>query len=232
MKYIVIGLGNFGVSLAQQLAQNGHEVIGVDNSDLKVEEFKDVMTTTICLNSVEETALRSLPLGEVDAVVVAIGEDLAASVQTIALLKKIGVQRIIGRALSPLHETIIEAIGIADILNPEREAARNMVGRLESVMVADQFALSDDFSLMEIRISGIFSKQTVEQIGFEQNFNLKLLGVKREVETRNFIGIAKRVMKMMDDFTNSTMLMEGDQVALFGRIPDFQRFLKMSHRHL
>ena len=88
MKYIVIGLGNFGVSLAKQLAQNGHEVIGVDNSDLKVEEYKDAMTTTICLNSVEETALRSLPLNEVDAVVVAIGEDLAASVQTIALLKK------------------------------------------------------------------------------------------------------------------------------------------------
>ncbi|MGV8829432.1 MAG: potassium channel family protein [Breznakibacter sp.] len=231
MKYIVIGLGNFGVSLAKQLAQNGHEVIGVDNSDLKVEEYKDAMTTTICLNSVEETALRSLPLNEVDAVVVAIGEDLAASVQTIALLKKIGVQRIIGRALSPLHETIIEAIGIADILNPEREAARNMVGRLESVLVADQFAISDDYSLMEIRVSGILVKQTIEQVGFEQNFNLKLLSVKRELETRNFIGITKREMRVMDTFSGQTLLLSGDQVVLFGRISDFQRFLKICKRH-
>lgn len=231
MKYIVIGLGNFGVSLAKQLAQNGHEVIGVDNSDLKVEEYKDAMTTTICLNSVEETALRSLPLNEVDAVVVAIGEDLAASVQTIALLKKIGVQRIIGRALSPLHETIIEAIGIADILNPEREAARNMVGRLESVLVADQFAISDDYSLMEIRVSGILVKQTIEQVGFEQNFNLKLLSVKRELETRNFIGITKREMRVMDTFGGQTLLLSGDQVVLFGRISDFQRFLKICKRH-
>lgn len=231
MKYIVIGLGNFGVSLAKQLAQNGHEVIGVDNSDLKVEEYKDAMTTTICLNSVEETALRSLPLNEVDAVVVAIGEDLAASVQTIALLKKIGVQRIIGRALSPLHETIIEAIGIADILNPEREAARNMVGRLESVLVADQFSISDDYSLMEIRVSGILVKQTIEQVGFEQNFNLKLLSVKRELETRNFIGITKREMRVMDTFSGQTLLLSGDQVVLFGRISDFQRFLKICKRH-
>ncbi len=231
MKYIVIGLGNFGVSLAKQLAQNGHEVIGVDNSDLKVEEFKDAMTTTICLNSVEETALRSLPLNEVEAVVVAIGEDLAASVQTIALLKKIGVQRIIGRALSPLHETIIEAIGIAGILNPEREAARNMVGRLESVLVADQFAISDDYSLMEIRVSGILVKQTIEQVGFEQNFNLKLLSVKRELETRNFIGITKREMRVMDTFGGQTLLLSGDQVVLFGRISDFQRFLKICKRH-
>ncbi len=231
MKYIVIGLGNFGVSLAKQLAQNGHEVIGVDNSDLKVEEYKDAMTTTICLNSVEETALRSLPLNEVDAVVVAIGEDLAASVQTIALLKKIGVQRIIGRALSPLHETIIEAIGIAGILNPEREAARNMVGRLESVLVADQFAISDDYSLMEIRVSGILVKQTIEQVGFEQNFNLKLLSVKRELETRNFIGITKREMRVMDTFGGQTLLLSGDQVVLFGRISDFQRFLKICKRH-
>ncbi len=231
MKYIIIGLGNFGVSLAHQLSQKGHEVIGVDNSQHKVEEYKDRMTTTICLNSVEETALRTLPLKEVDAVVVTIGEDLAASIQTIALLKKNGVQRIIGRALSPLHETIIEAIGIADILNPEREAARSMVGRLEAVMVTDQFAISDDFSLMEIRVSGIFVKQTIDQIDFEQNFNLKLLSVKREVERRNLIGIATSAMKIIDPLFGSTQLLTGDRVVLFGKMSDFQRFLKFCKHH-
>lgn len=232
MKYIVIGLGNFGVSLARQLSQNGHEVIGVDNSELKVEEYKDDMTTTICLNSVEEMALRTLPLNEVDAVIVAIGEDLAASVQTIALLKKMGVVRIIGRALSPLHETIIEAIGIATILNPEREAARNMIGRLESVLVADQFSVSDDHSLMEIRVAGIMVKQTIGQVGFEEHFNLKLLGVKREVESRNLIGMTRREMKLVEKFTPATVLTSGDQVVLYGRISDFQRFLKICSHHL
>ena len=130
-----------------------------------------------------------------------------------------------------MHETIIEAIGIAGILNPEREAARNMVGRLESVLVADQFAISDDYSLMEIRVSGILVKQTIEQVGFEQNFNLKLLSVKRELETRNFIGITKREMRVMDTFGGQTLLLSGDQVVLFGRISDFQRFLKICKRH-
>ena len=119
MKYIIIGLGNFGSSLATTLCSQGHEVIGIDKRENIVQELKDSLTTTMCIDSTEEQALRQLQLFEMDAVVVAIGEDWSASIQTTALLKKIGVKRIIGRSISQLHKTIIEAIGVSEILNPE-----------------------------------------------------------------------------------------------------------------
>ena len=108
MKYIIIGLGNFGLSLGKQLCQQGHEVIGIDSRESITEEYKDILTTTVCLNSTEETALRSQPIQEADAIIVAIGEDWASSVQTTAILKEMGAKRIIGRSLSALHTKILK----------------------------------------------------------------------------------------------------------------------------
>lgn len=227
MKYIIIGLGNFGASLGQLLTHNGHEVIGVDNREIKTEEYKDLFTATICLNSTEETALRSLPLSEMDATIVTIGEDLAASVQTIALLKKLRVSRIIGRALSPLHQTIIEAIGIAEILNPEQEAAKTLIGRLESTRVVHQFAVSSDTALMEIAVTGILVAQTIDQIGFEKNFSLKVLGVKREKEQKNMLGQSQKIMELIPDFESNIRLHAHDHLLLFGHFKNFKRLFKI-----
>lgn len=107
MKFIIIGLGNFGSALAMQLTHMGHEVIGVDGSEVKTETFKEVITQTICLDCTNELAMKTLPLRECDYAVVAIGEDFGASVMTTALLKKAGVKRIVSRAIDALHLSLL-----------------------------------------------------------------------------------------------------------------------------
>lgn len=88
MKFIIIGLGNFGFALAEKLSQQGHEVIGVDKTIDKIEEIKDKITHAICLDCSHQAAVNSLPLKNTDVVIVAIGEDVAGNLLTTALIKK------------------------------------------------------------------------------------------------------------------------------------------------
>ena len=107
MKFIVIGLGNYGSALATGLTAMGQEVIGIDGNREKTEMFKDVISQTICLDSTNENALATLPLKECDYAIVTIGEDFGASIMTTALLKKAGVNNLVSRAINPLHQKLI-----------------------------------------------------------------------------------------------------------------------------
>lgn len=134
MKYIVIGLGNYGGVLAEELSAMGHEVIGVDSNVHHVELVKDKIVTAYIMDSTDEHAISSLPLKDIDCVIVAIGEDLGASVRTVALLKKKGTRHIMARALDDVHKMILDAFGLEHILTPEKDAARALARLLEEKM--------------------------------------------------------------------------------------------------
>jgi len=123
MNFIVIGLGNFGASLAKKLTALGHDVIGVDKEAEKVEFFKDTIKNTISMDITDIHALKTLPLKDCDMVIVCIGDDFGSSVKTTALLKKLGVQKICGRESSLIHKTVLNAIGVSNTVNPEYDTA-------------------------------------------------------------------------------------------------------------
>jgi len=99
MKYIVIGLGNYGYVLAEELAAVGHEVIGVDINTQRVDSLKEKLAAAFVMDATDEQALAALPLRNVDAVIVAIGENFGASVRVTALLKQMKVEHIFARAM-------------------------------------------------------------------------------------------------------------------------------------
>ena len=134
MKCIIIGLGNFGMALAQRLTAMGYEVIGVDKDIDKVNAYKDSTKNTICLNLNNEQAARNLPLKDADLNIVSLGKDAGASILTVAILKQNGAKRIIVRAISTLHKTVLEAMGITEIIQLEKEYAEKMNRtRLENI---------------------------------------------------------------------------------------------------
>lgn len=109
MKYIIIGLGNYGGVLAEELSVLGHEVIGVDTNEHRVDVLKDKIATSFIIDATDEQSLSVLPLKDVDVVIVAIGENFGASVRVVALLKKKGVKHIYARAVDDVHKTVLEA---------------------------------------------------------------------------------------------------------------------------
>ena len=116
MKCIIIGLGNFGIALAQRLTAMGYEVIGVDKDMDKVNGYKNSIKNTICLDLNNQQAARNLPLKDADLSIVTLGKDIGASILTVAILKQNGANRIIARAISDLHKTVLEAMGISEIV--------------------------------------------------------------------------------------------------------------------
>jgi len=145
MKYIVLGLGYFGRALATQLTEAGYEVIAADKNIHIVEQLKDRITHTVCLDSTDKEAVASLPLKESDAVIVAIGEDEGASLLTTALLKQLNVKRIIGRVVSDLQKTVLEAMQIEEFIMPEEDTAERLALRLGNIDIVDSFKVSEIF---------------------------------------------------------------------------------------
>ncbi|MBN1985147.1 MAG: TrkA family potassium uptake protein, partial [Prolixibacteraceae bacterium] len=144
MKFIIIGLGNFGSSLAEKLTQMGHEVIGVDKKIEKIEEFKDKITQAICLDCKHQDAVKNLPLKNTDVVVVGIGEDEGANILTTALMKKMNVPRLISRSVSPIHETVLEAMEVTEIVRPEEETAERWAKKLSATSIINSLELADN----------------------------------------------------------------------------------------
>lgn len=124
MKYLVIGLGNFGKTLAQTLTDNGHEVIGIDNDPIRIEQIKDRIAFAYIMDATSTTALHSLPLNDIDCAVVAIGQSMDHSLRAVAALKQLKVDNIYARALDVVHKSILEAMSIRKIFIPESYAAK------------------------------------------------------------------------------------------------------------
>ena len=99
MKYIIIGLGNYGHVLAEELSALGHEIIGADISESRVDSIKDKVATAFVIDATDEQSLSVLPLNSVDIVIVAIGENFGASIRVVALLKQKKVPRIFAKVV-------------------------------------------------------------------------------------------------------------------------------------
>lgn len=168
MKYIVIGLGIFGASIAEKLSGMGNEVIGVDIKMSKVESIKEKITHAISLDATDPEAVKNLPLRDTDVVIVGIGEDKGANIMTAALMKQLHVKRLISRAVDPLQRMVLEAMGVTEIIHPEKETADRWAKRLNLEGVVDSFELDGDYSIIETRIPKEYDGKTVEEIGIKK----------------------------------------------------------------
>lgn len=124
MKYLIIGLGNFGKTLAEELTDKGHDVIGIDNDEHRVEEVKDRIAVSYIMDATDRTSLNVLPLDEIDCAVVAIGHSMDHSLRVVAALKELSVKKIYARAIDQTHKSILGAMSIQKIFIPESYVAR------------------------------------------------------------------------------------------------------------
>lgn len=130
MKCLIIGLGIFGKTLAEALTDKGHEVIGVDSDEHRVEEVKDCISVAYIMDATERVALKELPLDELDCAIVAIGQSMDHSLRAVAALRELSVSKIYARALDQTHLSILRAMNIQKIFIPESYAARIFAERL------------------------------------------------------------------------------------------------------
>lgn len=230
MKYIIFGLGNFGGSLAQKLTEQGNEVIGIDANMTKVEAYKEKISHTICMDATDEFTVSGLPLKETDIVLVAIGEDQGANIMTTALLKNFEVKRLISRAINPLHEKVLHAIGVDEIVHPEEETAERWAKKLCLNNVVDSFELNDDYSIIEAKVPNDYIGKTVREVGFRRAYNLLVLTIIKKVEVKSIIGKSKIESQIKGVASADDTLESDDILVIYGSNKDIQNFLKQKLR--
>ena len=228
MKILIVGLGNFGASLAQKLTTQGHEVIGIDNSMAKVDAYKEKISHTICMDATDEYTVSGLPLKETDLIIVAIGEDQGANVMTTALFKNLEVKRLISRAINPLHEKVLKAIGVDEIVHPEEEPAERWSKKLCLTNVVDSFELNDEYSILEVKAKSKLVGKTIKEVDFRNRYNLLVLTIIKKVERKSLLG--KTIIEdKVQGVANADLLIEdSDILVLYGSNADLEKFLDKS----
>lgn len=230
MKYIIVGLGNFGGYLAARLTDLGHEVIGVDSREEKVIHVKDSVTHAITMDATDVQAVKTLPFKDVDVVVIAIGEDFGASIMTTAVFKQLKVKRLISRSINKVHETVIKAIGVDEIVHPEEESAERMAKRLQMKGVLDSLDVSEDYKIIEVVTPDRYIGLTIAETQVRQDYNINILTLIKVVEKPNIFGVKSKIRKVSGVVTPETKIEEGDILLLFGHIRDIQAILNLVAR--
>ncbi|MGK9121030.1 potassium channel family protein [Olivibacter jilunii] len=225
MKYIVLGLGNFGKALSIRLTALGHEVIGVDRDMTKVENLKEKITHTVCLNTTDRDAVSALPLYDSDAVIVAIGEDEGASLLTTALLKQLKVKRIIGRVVSELQLTVLEAMQIDEYIRPETESAERLAVRLDNVDIVDSFKISEKYSIVEAVVPERYIGKTLREADLTNAYKVIVLTTIKQ-RKGNVEGTTSTVKEVTGIAKSTTILEEGDILVLFGELNNINKLIK------
>lgn len=175
--FAVIGLGHFGLNLSLSLTNLGAEVLAIDNKEQNVEKVRDRVSHAVIADARDQGALRSLGLEDMDAVIVAIGEDFESSMLATANLQEIGVKRIVNRVVSPIHEKLLRLMKVDDLILPEGDAARELANKLVRKGLLEYLALSKDYSIMEIHAPKEFVGASLAELDLRKHYDVNLITV-------------------------------------------------------
>jgi trk system potassium uptake protein TrkA len=229
-QFAVIGLGKFGLTMVETLMQKGAEVIAIDNDERKVEEVRSFVTNAICLDSTDEQALRAANVHNVDAVVLGIGANKEVSILTAAILRKIGVGKIIAKVDSELHARILKVMGVHRVIFPEQYVGREIANLLVSQHIFSYMEISKDHSLVEIAVPPFFIGKSLKELDITNKYNVSITAIKSSKPTidedgNSIILEETNVMPRADD-----IFREGDTVLVVGKKTEIDKLIKISEK--
>lgn len=224
MKIIVFGLGNFGMALSLSLTETGNEVIAIDKQMDKINLVKDKISHAICMDSTNELAYEAVPLKDADKVIVAIGENEGAAIITTAIIKKLSDVKIISRALSPIHDTVLEAMGIHSIVHPEQDSADRLTKQINFKSTLENYQLDNNYTISEVKAKPEFFGKTLEELDSIDKYRLTLVTIIREKEKKNLIGKKTIIKETIGRTSPETLVLENDILVVYGNNKDIENY--------
>jgi trk system potassium uptake protein TrkA len=213
-QYAVIGLGRFGLSIANKLYESGQEVLGVDVNEERVEESHPFVTHSVIADSTEAEALKSIGIRNFDTVIVAIGNDIQASILSVLLLKELGVKKVIAKALNKLHGQVLKKVGADWVVFPERDMGIRVAHQLLSPNVLNFIEISKDYSVEEVKIPDRMMEKTLRELDLRAKFNLSVIAIRHEDEIN--------ISPSPDEKINY-----GDVLVVIGENRDLEKFANL-----
>ncbi|MBN2706115.1 MAG: TrkA family potassium uptake protein [Deltaproteobacteria bacterium] len=182
---LIIGLGHFGMSLAQTLSAKGAEVLAVDKRKNLVEEASNFVTEAVVIDATDETELAKLEPRKRDSAVCAIGDDSKeSSIICTALLRQMGTPFVIARANDKMHQRILQLVGAHQVVDPEQEFGRRFANRLLYRDIVVDTNLGEDLHLTEIRVQPSMIGKTLIELALPKRFGVMVVGIRRGAPAR------------------------------------------------
>lgn len=179
-QFAVIGLGRFGSSLAKELVSQGLEVLGIDRDEETVDEMADILTHAIVADSTEEETLRSIGIRNFDCAIVAIGDDIQASIMTAILLKDLGVKMVVAKALTELHGKVLERLGVDRVIYPERDMGIRVAHQLVNPNLLDYIELSKEYTIVELSVPGKLNGVTLKELDPRAKYGCSVVAINKK----------------------------------------------------
>lgn len=207
----VIGLGNFGRTVAAELQRFGNHVIGIDIDQKRVSDLAETLSQAMIVDAKDEEALREAGLADCDIAVVALASDLEASMLAAMNLKLLGVPRIWAKATTKTHHRILSKLGVDRVVHPEIEVGQHIAQVIHNPLVRDYVSLGNGFHVVNFAIPEALEGKKLSELPHAQDFDLRCIGVMRGSD---YVG------RDGDDCT----LKSDDLLLLLGRRKDLRRF--------
>jgi trk system potassium uptake protein len=207
-KFAVIGLGRFGTSIAERLAEKGQQVLAIDNREDLVQNIMDKVTKAVCLDATDEKAVKSVGVQNVDVAICGIGTNMEASILVTLLMKEMNIPVIICKGESIAHKKVLKKIGATKVILPEKDTGARIAETLISVSdrVLDHIGISGGASIIEIIAHDEFVGKTLKELNMRARHRVNIIAIKRkkkdvsndENETVNVTPMADDVVKKGD----------------------------------
>jgi trk system potassium uptake protein TrkA len=175
-RFIIVGLGNFGAGLVEMLHAQGHDVIAVDIDQERVDQMRPFASRAAAMDATDTRALDRIGAADADAAVISLGVDLAASVLAVLALQDLGVTEIYAKAISADHATILERLGVAEVIRPERETAFRLARRL-SMRLLNYMPIAAGYSIQEMPTPDAFIGKTLFDLRLPQRYSIAVVAI-------------------------------------------------------
>ena len=223
MKFLVIGLGTFGLSVVRTLTRNNAEVVALDKSQEAVEGVKDSVALAITLDTTDEAAMRAAKLENVDAAVVALGESQEQAVLTTVILKKLGIYPIVARAAHPLYAEVLKQVGADEVFIIEQDMGENVAKHLLAPNIREKVFLTSGHSLVEFEVKRQFIGKTLKSLDLRNRFGVNVIAIQKKVTQIDEEGKIETSVKVNDLPGPDDQIDEGDVLVIVGSDDDIEK---------
>lgn len=218
----MIGLGHFGSYVARTLYQSGKELIAIDRDPEVIREAAEFSTEALVTDATDRASLESVGLNEVDVAVISLGERMDIITLAALHLKELGVPYLAVKALSEEHGRILKALGVDEIIHPEKDSAIRLGNRLANRDLVDLLPVMPGYSLAQMKTPPEFVGKSLRELSLRNRLSVQLVAIQREQGSDKSINIVPKA---------EDILLETDILFLLGDDRDLERVREIARNN-
>lgn len=208
--FMVIGLGRFGANIAKVLANMDAEVLAIDIDEDSVTKIASFVPHCVVADSTKPNVLKELGAAQIDHAVVAIGNNLQASILTVLNLKNLGVKKITVRADEEGHKEVYRMLGASEVIIPEEATALSLANQIMSDSILDYYQLAENYTMVKIFVGDGFEPKSIIDMNVRVLFDINIVGVIKD---------DKFAIPKAND-----LIVPGDVLVVVGTKENYQKF--------